>query len=314
MKDIFFKKRFMYIFSIIFLTSILFNSLKTSADYDLKNFIQKTKSFPRIKLKEEDVRYPMNFNSDIGDFIVVKVFGSSAPGNGVLIAQKNKNYYVITARHVVEDILEGDDIEVQTLDGKYHIGKLLKKSINYDSALIKFTSKDYYYTAFIRPDVTPYKGLAVELVGYSLPSNAVDQISLRKTFGTITGVLDKNKDGYAVLYSNATNIGMSGGAVLTYPMDGAEGLKIVPNKPGPCHGFLTPSLVAIHGRGEEYVSGGKSGVNLGISIHDLLAEFQLILLKENIETLPVETNTKIWKDGCSVFKSDYDRFLEKNNP
>ena len=32
---------------------------------------------------------------------------------------------------IVEDILEGDDIEVQTLDGKYHIGKLLKKSINF---------------------------------------------------------------------------------------------------------------------------------------------------------------------------------------
>ena len=305
-------------FVIIFLNILFINffgsNLKTYAEYDLKDLTQKNKSFPRIKLKEEDIRYPMDFNNDIGDFIVVKVFGSGSAGNGVLIAQKNEYYYVFTARHVVEDVLEGDDIEVQTLDGKYHIGKLLKKSINYDSALIKFKSKDYYYTAFIRPDVTPYKGLAVELVGYSLPSNAVEQISLRKTFGTITGVLDKNKDGYTVLYSNATNIGMSGGAVLTYPMDGAEGIKVDGGGPRTCHGFLTPSLVAIHGRGEEYISGGKSGVNLGISIHDLLAEFQLILFKENIKTLPVETDTKIWKDGCLVFKSYYDRHLEKINP
>ena len=304
-------------FVIIFLNILFVNffgiNLKTYAEYDLKNLTQKTKSFPRIKLQEEDIRYPMNFNSDIGDFIVVKIFGSGAPGNGVLIAQKNKNYYIITARHIVDDFLEGDDIEVQTLDGKYHIGKLLKKSVNYDSALIKFKSKEYYYTAFIRQDVTPYKGLAVELVGYSLQSNAVKKISLRKTFGTITGVLDENKDGYVVLYSNASNIGMSGGGVFTYPLDGA-GFKFQSGDPRACPYFLTPSLVAIHGRGEEYISGGKSGVNLGISIHDLLVEFQSILLKEDIETLPGETDTKIWKDGCSVFKSNYDRYFEKINP
>tara|TARA_B100001057_G_scaffold129325_1_gene128372 strand:- start:74 stop:991 length:918 start_codon:yes stop_codon:yes gene_type:complete len=299
------KIKFFIIFLNILFVNFLGSHLKTYAEYDLKNITKKTKSFPRIKLQEEDIRYPMNFNSDIGDFIVVKVFGSSAPGNGVLIAQRNKYYYAITAKHIVEDVLEGDDIELQTLDSKYHIGKLLKKSINYDSALIKFKSMDFYYTAFIRPDVTPYKGQAVELVGYSLPSNAVDKISLRKTFGTITGVLDRNKDGYAVLYSNATNIGMSGSAVLTYPMDGAASLKMDGSQTGSCHGFLTPSLVAIHGRGEEYVSGGKSGVNLGISIHDLLAEFQEILLNENIETLPEETDTKIWNDGCLVFKKPY---------
>ena len=100
---------------------------------------------------------------------------------------------------------------------------------------------------------------------------------------------------------------------LTYPLDGA-GLKMEGGGTGKCHGFLTPSLVAVHGRGEEYVYGGKSGVNLGISIHDLLFEFQSILLNENIRTLPEETDTKIWKDGCSVFKSEYDRYMEKINP
>ena len=307
------KINFVIIFLNILFVNFFGSNLKTYAEYDLKNLTQKTKSFPRIKLQEEDIRYPMNFNSDIGDFIVVKIFGSGAPGNGVLIAQKNKNYYIITARHIVDDFLEGDDIEVQTLDGKYHIGKLLKKSVNYDSALIKFKSKDYYYTAFIRPDVTPYKGLEVELVGYSLQSNAVKKISLRKTFGTITGVLDENKDGYVVLYSNASNIGMSGGAVFTYPLDGA-GLKFRRGEPGACPDFLTPSLVAIHGRGEEYISGGKSGVNLGISIHDLLVEFQSIILKEDIETLPEETNTRIWKDGCLLIKSANEKYFEKITP
>ena len=123
------KINFVIIFLNILFVNFFGSNLKTYAEYDLKNLTRETKSFPRIKLKEEDIRYPMGFNNDIGDFIVVKVFGSGSPGNGVLIAQKNLYYYVFTARHVVADVLEGDDIEVQTLDGKYHIGKLLKKAL-----------------------------------------------------------------------------------------------------------------------------------------------------------------------------------------
>ena len=306
------RKRFIDTFLTILFSSVLINYSKTNAEYNLKDLNPNLKDAIRIKLKEDDIRYPMNFNSDIGDFIVVKVFGLGSTGNGVLIAQKDNHYYLITAKHIVEEFFEGDDIEIQTIDGKYHLGKLLKKSRNFDSALIKFSSNRYYYPAHIRSDVIPYKGQAVELIGYSLPSNAVQKMSLRKTFGTITGVLDTNKDGYVVLYSNASNIGMSGGGVFTYPLDGA-GLRQDGAKPGSCHGFLTPTLIAMHGRAEEYPSGGKSGVNLGISIHDLLFEFKSILLKEKIINLPQETKTKIWKDGCSVFKSEYDRYLEKIN-
>ena len=106
---------------------------------------------------------------------------------------------------------------------------------------------------------------------------------------------------------------MSGGALLTYPLDGA-GFKFRRGEPGACPGFITPSLLAIHGRGEEYIAGGKSGVNLGISIHDLLVEFKSILLKEDIETLPEETNTRIWKDCCLLIKSANEKYFEKINP
>ena len=304
-----YKKRLVYIISTILLSSILINFSKTHAEYNLRDLNPNVKDSMRTKLKEKDLRYPIHFNSDIGDYLVVKIFGNGSPGNGVLIAQKNNFYYIFTAGHVVDGILEGNAVDIQTLDGKNHVGELVRRSTKYDAALIKFKSNDYYYTAYIRPDFVPFKGLKVELIGYSLQSNAVKKISLRKTFGTITGVLDENKDGYVVLYSNASNIGMSGGAVLSYPLDG-EGWKSI-GRGNPCDAFITPVLVAIHGRAEEYYTGGKSGVNLGLSIHDLLNDFKSVFLRENIENLPGEIKTKIYQDGCPLYRSVYDNYMKK---
>ena len=303
------RKSFIDTFLTILFSSVLINYSKTNAEYNLKDLNPNLKDSARIKLQEENLRYPIHFNSDISDFLVVKIFGYGDPGNGVLIAQKKNYYYIFTAGHVVDGILKGDAVNIQTLDGKNHVGELVRRSSSYDAALIKFKTNDYYYTAYIRPDLIPYKGLKVELTGYSLPSNAVNKISLRKTFGTITGVLNSNKDGYVVLYSNASNIGMSGGAVLSYPLDG-EGFKKIGDG-NPCNAFITPALVAIHGRAEEYYIGGKSGVNLGMSIHDLLIDFKSVFLKENIENLPGETKSKIYLDGCPLYKSVYDNYWKK---
>ena len=41
-------------------------------------------------------------------------------------------------------------------------------------------------------------------------------------------------------------------------------------------------LLGIHGRGEAYHSGGKSGANLGISIHSALAEVAPVLQSQGI--------------------------------
>ena len=302
-------KLMIYLHKFIFLFFNIFYiilNLEVNADYLLDQFEENNDDLPKIKLKAEHLQYPMPFNNEIGDFLIVRVFGPNDPGNGILIANKNDFYYLLTSGHIVGGLSEGMSVDIQTIDKQFHSGILLKKSNNFDAALIRFKSKRFYYTSIIRPDFKSYKGLQVELIGFSLPSNAVPQASLRKTVGRIIGVLDKNIDGYKVLYSNATNIGMSGSGLFAYPGDGA-GLRNWGNNP--CITYRTPHLVAIHGRGEEYFTGGKSGVNLGISIHDLISEFKLILSKENIDSFPKEEETRIWKDGCSIYPS-----VRENSP
>jgi len=296
--------KFIFLFLNIFY--IILN-LEVNADYLLDQFEENKNDLPKIKLKNENIKnqlYP-EYNTDIGDFLIVKVFGLGDPGNGVLIAQNGDNYYVLTSSHIIQNLSEGMELKIQTIDTKEHIAKILKKSTNYDSSLISFKSKNYYYTSIIKPNIKAFKGLKVELVGYSLPSIAVNKVSLRKTSGEVIGVLKDNTDGYNVLYSNPTNVGMSGSGVFTYPKNkfGIDGHAM--RVDDPCRRFLVPTLIAIHGRGEEYLYGGKSGVNLGISIHSLLNEFKSELAKEGIDSLPNRNKTRIWKDGCPLYKENW---------
>ena len=99
----------------------------------------------RIDITTKDFKYPMTFNNNLIDYITVAVYGTAAPGSGVIIAKNKNNFYILTANHVVGKVLKGDEIEVQTLDGEYHSAELLTSSEKIDGALLKFTSKNKYY-------------------------------------------------------------------------------------------------------------------------------------------------------------------------
>ena len=296
----------------------------------------------RTKLTLDDFGYPMLFNNDIYDFFTVAVYGTAAPGSGVIIAQKGNNYYVLTANHVVGAILKGDEIEVQTLDGEYHTAELLQFDEKIDGALIKFSSKKRYYQAFIHPKAIPSMGMPILTEGYALASKEAKERSLRRSIGSVVTVIEDNTDGYNIFYDAATNVGMSGGGVFTHWSKGDgwsygwikksrndlsetyEECKKSEKKESclsrfnsalidshPCLGFSTPILIGIHGRAESYSAGGKSGASMGISIHTLLAKFGKTLAKEGVTSLPDERETLIWKDGCPLYpivkKNDLER-------
>ena len=289
----------------------------------------------REKLTIDDFSYPMSFNNEIYDFVTVAVYGTAAPGSGVIIAQKGENYYVLTANHVVGKVLKGDVIEVQTLDGEYHTAQLLDFDEKIDGALIKFTSKKTYYKAFIHPDVSPKTGMYILTEGYALASKEAKKGSLRRSLGPIITVIEDNTDGYDLFYDAATNVGMSGGGVFSDLMqtkikgdgwsyswikkprnDLSEGMLqayeeckksekddcLASFVEHPCFGFTTPILVGIHGRAESYRAGGKSGASMGMSIYTLLARFGNTLFNEGVASLPDERETLIWKDGCPIYK------------
>ena len=74
---------------------------------------------PRVNLTADDFSINSNFDTGMIDYITVAIYGNGAPGSGVIIAQKDNDYYVLTANHVIGEVLKGDVIEVQTLDGEY---------------------------------------------------------------------------------------------------------------------------------------------------------------------------------------------------
>ena len=133
----------------------------------------------REKLTIDDLSYPMAFNNEIYDFLTVAVYGTAAPGSGVIIAKKETDYYILTANHVVGEILQGDVIEVQTLDGEFHTAELLQFDKEIDGALIKFSSSKSYYPAFIHPEVHPKTGMYILTTGYALASKEAKRGSLR---------------------------------------------------------------------------------------------------------------------------------------
>ncbi len=292
----------------------------------------------RVNLTVDDFEF-INWTNTMTDFITVAIYGTGAPGSGVIIAQKDNNYYVLTAKHVIGDILKGDVIEVQTLDGEYHDAKLLKSDEEIDGALIKFSSKNKYYKAFISPDVKPKNELYIVTQGYALASKEAKKGSLRNSAGRIITVIDDNKDGYDLLYDAATNVGMSGGGIYTelsyVPIEGSgNSMNWIPYRKDltesdresakrfgvtfdhekdknnvfasqyqekhPCRGFQVPVLIGIHGRAESYRAGGKSGASMGLNIHTLLSKFAPTLANEGITSLPKERETLLWKDGCPI--------------
>ena len=51
----------------------------------------------RSQVTAEDVKPPMLVENRLMDFSAVQVYGTAAPGSGVIIAKKNNYYYVLTA-------------------------------------------------------------------------------------------------------------------------------------------------------------------------------------------------------------------------
>ena len=277
--------------------------------YTLENKPKVTVRIEREKLRQSDFRYAditqMAYNNDIPDYHIVEVVGPATPGGGVIIARKGKDYFLITAKHVVAQVGKGDEIDIITLDGVMHKATILKVSSKLDAAIIRFSSAKDYYPAFISEKVFPEQGKGVSVHGIALKNEHVTIKSRRSSIGGITAIVPGNKDGYEILYNAVTNVGMSGGGVFTYPdvQEGnVEGWKYNMHKliHATCEYFRTPVLVGIHGRSEGYIAGGKSGINMGLSIHSVMQDLGSALISEGIKTLPKETETQIWKDRCPL--------------
>ena len=194
----------------------------------------------------------------------VKVNPDGEWGSGAIVGKNGDIYYVLTARHVIDDIRSGEELWLITHDNQDHKVDVDATDLlpnNIDLALIQFTSdKDYPVAKISNHNYRLYERRDYE-------NNAVSDASQNKQYLYVSGFPltgekrvfnpgflfdnsasaisapdianpDDNFGGYELIYTNLTHPGMSGGAVVD----------------------TAGNIVGIHGRGDGRVIGEEDEI------------------------------------------------------
>lgn len=194
--------------------------------------------------------------SKIAVQITVRIESKNSPGSGVIIQREGNTYTVLTCKHVVA---KADKYTIVTANGEQYpldYSSVKKLAAGLDLAVLKFTSNRNYTVAKIGNSDNATVGTDTYVAGFPAPTAVVSRSLWRFSKGEITANATQPLDeGYALVYSNSTIEGMSGGAVL--------------NENG--------ELIGIHGRAETTVDDNsqriRTGFNLGIPINTFMKQF-----------------------------------------
>ncbi|MEH2264124.1 S1 family peptidase [Nostoc sp.] len=212
----------------------------------------------------------------------------NSPGSGVIIGRYKEGgtnvYVVLTATHVVQ--YDDDEYTVVTPlpEGGRKRQKVaistqkdIQKLPGVDLAIVRFRSDRTYETAALGDSKYTTEGAGVYIAGFPNPGAAIKKRVFQFTSSLVSSRLDESsvegeqeatdvENGYAIVYTSVTRVGMSGGPVFD----------------------VSGRLVGIHGKGDrEEVSSrpaspgenqesgpqsitDKTGFNLGIPIQTFL--------------------------------------------
>ena len=164
---------------------------------------------------------PKNIDK-IAEKITVRIDSPDGNGSGVIFARKNNEYFVVTAKHVVD---REQNYQVVTDDDEVHEADPLKikRFRDNDLAVLSFTSdEDYQVAAFSDYNLGLNQESWVFVYGWAKTEEEPEPLfTAGKVVGKETGIflvkddLSLSKtDGYELIYTNISSQGMSGGPVL----------------------------------------------------------------------------------------------------
>lgn len=150
----------------------------------------------------------------IAKTITVMIEGGSGHGSGILLQRKGNTYTILTARHVIE---KPGQYTIATADGERYplISTSIQPFPGVDLATVEFQSNRDYPLVTLGNSNDVVEGMPVYVAGFPAQGASVLEGIYQFTEGRLTANASRPiEDGYALVYTNATLPGMSGGPVL----------------------------------------------------------------------------------------------------
>lgn len=134
-------------------------------------------------------------------------------GSGVIFAQDEYGYVVLTNQHVIED---SGDYQVITADGNSHPVSEIQELDGADLALVYFDTEKPYSIIPQGNSDTLIEGQKLHIAGYPGSQNIASNRTYRFMSESLIGFLAPSdiKDGYELIYSGEAVPGMSGSPII----------------------------------------------------------------------------------------------------
>lgn len=132
-------------------------------------------------------------------------------GSGVIFAKKDNNYYVLTAKSVVNP---KDQYKIVTVDREEYPAKINKNLSDIDLVILQFTSNENYTIARLANSDTAREGTAVFLSGWSQIDGSEKPSYYHFIEGEIVSLPRALRNGYTLIYDSNSREGMIGGPLI----------------------------------------------------------------------------------------------------